>query len=615
MVHLSVALFFAGLAIFVFVANQTVSYHLMCALALGTFTYLFFTLSSFPSHNSPYQTPYTLPLWMILQIMLLFLSLFPGRWRGNRDKYKDNLVQGMQVALEKSAEVNSKEYEQEALKETLTSLRQDHQFEEFVDAAPSVLRVDKVIDSDMTSALGSLLKQAVGHLVGTCRADIMANGVRKRRLVACYKTIWCLEDLSQDHAEELWTKWMSPRRYPVKDERETLCVEAWKAAQETATNYDGRLALLAEYSQALLAMMWATGRYSTTQDELDEVKDILQYQLDYPSAVPINTPLDPPSNNLMVAITTRFFKAAFRVMEDPLAADGNLHLMFTDAAKSFFEKSLAVSRQDFAQLDFGDWDAGFFSLISLFEDARRPRDQTLLFPNATFRDIRSLYDYVNRLDVSNANRVGVFEPYLRAASVCCFVTLVHTFLDDLWASDREGDQAMSSRMLRACWNLTDILHRVQDAKVLIRCHCARAMLKVGWWKAVHNSLNQPEAMGTGPPLAYRCHSEVSVPYVASAGVQNQDNPDFFLVVADELLSNLVNDQCIYDFKGDSTVADDFEMALRHVLASGSTSTRPSSVLSGSLQQVLRLAQRDGLVRIKSFIDDLDSLDGDGQRWI
>jgi hypothetical protein len=44
-------------------------------------------------------------------------------------------------------------------------------------------------------------------------------------------------------------------------------------------------------------------------------------------------------------------------------------------------------------------------------------------------------------------------------------------------------------------------------------------------------------------------------------------------------------------------------------------SRSSFILNQAVvcsQQVLRLAERDGLVRIKSFINYLDSLDGDGQ---
>ena len=94
--------------------------------------------------------------------------------------------------------------------------------------------------------------------------------------------------------------------------------------------------------------------------------------------------------------------------------DDNLHLMFTDAAMSFFEKSLAVSRGNFAvklrRLGAG---SGFSSLVSLFEDAtsRCLRDQMLLLPNAIFCDIRSRYgkDYVSRLDVTYTNRVSILN--------------------------------------------------------------------------------------------------------------------------------------------------------------------------------------------------------------
>jgi len=68
-------------------------------------------------------------------------------------------------------------------------------------------------------------------------------------------------------------------------------------------------------------------------------------------------------------------------------------------------------------------------------------------------------------------------------------------------------------------------------------------------------------------------------------------------------------------RGDSVAADDFAMALP------SRSCQPfilnqAVVCSRQFSSAgfLGLQSETGVVRIKSFIDDLDSLDGDGQRW-
>jgi len=109
-------------------------------------------------------------------------------------------------------------------------LCQDGQPEEFVDAVPSVLLRDDKINFELTNVLGPPLKNAVERLLETCIGDILPEGFRKQRLIACYRTIWCLRGLGLRHTKDLLETWRSSRRDSVKGEWDVLCFEAWKAA-------------------------------------------------------------------------------------------------------------------------------------------------------------------------------------------------------------------------------------------------------------------------------------------------------------------------------------------------------------------------------------------------
>lgn len=645
LVHSTVTLFFIGLTIFLSSANRTVSYWLIATLVPFNVAYLIFTFSSFRSHNSPYQTPNTLPFWMFSKAVKLSLAWLFGGWRMNLHKYKANLYDGMDATLETSAEATFKDNEQHSLLWTLQSLRQDEQLEEFVDAVPSVLLRDDKINFEMTNVLGPPLKNAVERLLGTCKGDILPEGSRKQRLIACYRTIWCLEDLSLRHTMNLLDKWRSSRRDSVKGEWDVLCFEAWKAAQRAATiKVDGRLALLAECSQALLAMMWAMGRYSTTQDEFDEARHILQDQLQYPPPVPERLLLIPPPSNLTVAITIYFLGRALPVLSGSTTAADNapFHIrhIFSQVAESFGEKALGIPEgnayRNMVYSGFGEWRSQFITLVSSF---RFSDNRKSTFPYSTFKDIHGLYhDFSgiinNNVAGPHSNLTNVSHPLsfpfrcLRAVGVWCIVKLVRTMLVDIETPGGGGELSKLSDTLHACWKLADIMqrYRLESRKVIFRSYCIRAMLTVEWCKAArHTSL----PLGSRPLSAHTTavmtlHAEVSGIYINNTEQEMKLNPNFPLVVANQLLADLINLQCIAELR-DRTVADDFETTLCHLLGRYLTPTDPQldqtleneesteetlptgpdrDNLNDALRRVRNFAERQGLAGTTSFINKL-----------
>ena len=628
-VHASVVLFFMGFAIFLFMANRTVSYPLIATLLLCTIGYLILTFSSFRSHNSPYQTPLTSPLWIFLQAARLFLAWLVGPCRTRLPERKFTLFNGMQFILETGAKVTFDDNERVALKWTLESLRQDNQIEEFVDAVPSVLLSDNKINSKMTRFLGPSLNEAVWRLLETCKGDILSEGARKQRLTACYRTIWCLEDLSLGHTKDLLVKWMSSRRDSVKEEWDVLCFEAWKVAQQrTKIQSNILLALLAECSQALLAMLWATGRYSTTQDELDEARHILQDQLGYLPPVPQRIPLPPSPSNLTVSITVCFLKRALSIISDA-GAPYDIRLIFSDAAKSFGEKALGIPEEDayqnMMQSEFPEWRNQFITLSS---SLRLSNDQKSAFPYITFSDIHELYQFSGRftnsvagLHFTDGSYLSFPFPCLRAVGVWCCVKLVRAVLVDFETLRSGGELSRPSRALTACWELAGIMRRDQDRKVVFRSYCIRTMLTVEWCKAAPHAASLPSG---SRPEAMKPQFEVSERYINNAERDIMtDNPNFLLVAANKLLDDLINEQCIAELK-DTNVADDFENTLHHVLGRYLSSadpqldptlenqvtteaipTGPERVnLENTLRRVRGYAERQTLPGITSFIDNL-----------
>ena len=629
MVHLSVILFFIGFAIFLFAANQTVSYYLIATLVLCTAAYLILTFSSFRSHSSPYQTPLTLPLWVLLHAVKLFLAWLFGCWRENLGKYEKSLFDGMQATLETSAKATFKDNEQHSLLWTLQSLRQDGQLEEFVDAVPSVLLRDDKINLEMTNALGPPLKNAVERLLETCKGDILPEGTRKQRLTACYRTIWCLRGLGLEHTEDLLEAWRSSRRDSVKGEWDVLCFEAWKAAQQTATiKPDRRLGLLAECSQALLAMMWAMGRYSATQDEFDEARHILQDQLQYPPPVPERIPLIPQPSSLTFAITIDFLRRALPVISGQDNAPDDIRLIFSQVTESFGEKALGipdgVAYRNAVPPEFKEWRSQFITLISFLVSSD---NRNSLFPYTTFSDIHWLYhssgSFINSaasLRLTDGSYLPFPFPCLHAVSVWCCVELVRTMLVDIETLESTGESSRVSGALTACWILADMMQRDQDRKVVFRSYCIRAMLTVKWCEAARCA-SLPLESRSHTAAAMALHSEVSGRYINSDEQDMKLNPNFQLVAANKLLEDLIGDQCIAELR-DTNVAHDFETTLQHVLGHYLSLTDPQldqtleetqgSVpdrgnLEKALRKVRNFAERQGLAGITSMINKLGIL--------
>ena len=153
----SIFLFFAGLVVFAFLANQTVAYFTLAIVGILSLSYLSLTLMPFIFHDCPYYTPLTPVLWSCLQIVgrFFFSTLHRAarqlyhRWGAVDERLVVSLHQqhkrkvtflskGMRFELEISAKRISMDIYKDAIAWTLYRLDQDHELEEFVDGIPGL---------------------------------------------------------------------------------------------------------------------------------------------------------------------------------------------------------------------------------------------------------------------------------------------------------------------------------------------------------------------------------------------------------------------------------------------------------------------------------------------
>ena len=153
----SIFLFFAGLVVFAFLANQTVAYFTLAIVGILSLSYISLSLMPFIFHDCPYYTPLTPVLWSCLQIVgrSFFSTLHRTarqlfrRWgavneslvmflRRQHKRKATFLSKGMRFKLEISAKRISMDIYKEAIAWTLYRLDQDHELEEYVDGIPGL---------------------------------------------------------------------------------------------------------------------------------------------------------------------------------------------------------------------------------------------------------------------------------------------------------------------------------------------------------------------------------------------------------------------------------------------------------------------------------------------
>jgi hypothetical protein len=157
----SVLLFFAGLVVFAFLANNTVARITLAVVGFCSFSYIALTIMPLIFPDCPYSTPLTSVLWLFSQF--IGLSFFSVLHRGAKQLHKrwdmvtesvvkslskrhknkrKSLSKGMISKLEKSAKRISIDIYKKTFIWTLHQLDQDHELEEFIAGIPGLYESD-----------------------------------------------------------------------------------------------------------------------------------------------------------------------------------------------------------------------------------------------------------------------------------------------------------------------------------------------------------------------------------------------------------------------------------------------------------------------------------------
>ena len=235
----SVLLFFAGLVVFAFLANNTVAYITLAIVGFCFLSYIALTLMPLIFHDCPYYTPLTSVLWFSAQIIGLsfFSVLHRGakqlnqRWgtvneslvKSLRKQHKNkvrSLSTGMISKLESSAKRISMDIYRKAFVWTLHQLDQDHELEEFVAGIPGLYesevfsRISKDDGGDVQRKLRTIrpvlavlpgptgsdapLPWSIIRLAQRAIASNLSKPIQQKRTQACLKALYYIPGAIHD---------------------------------------------------------------------------------------------------------------------------------------------------------------------------------------------------------------------------------------------------------------------------------------------------------------------------------------------------------------------------------------------------------------------------------
>ena len=206
LLHLSLFLFFAGLAVFLFNINHTVFKVVISWVCLCTGVYMCITFMPIFRHDSPYYAPLSSSAWYLYTgtRVALFRVLW---WIVNRCNFSNSIRQrmyelwwtywgrasrGMEEEFEETARKAPPEIDGRALMWTYESLDEDHELEQFFSGIPGFCSSKLVYNPQ--SSLDGLRSPAVadafnGFLERTWSSNLVSETVKTWRLAICIRAI------------------------------------------------------------------------------------------------------------------------------------------------------------------------------------------------------------------------------------------------------------------------------------------------------------------------------------------------------------------------------------------------------------------------------------------
>jgi len=196
LLHLSLFLFFAGLAVYLFNINHTVFKVAISWIGFCTGMYICITLMPIFRHDSPYYAPLSSLAWYLYIGIRSTLSpiLF---WIANRCSlgglaaYWEQPLQGIEKESEETALKATSEIDGRVLMWTYETLDEDHELEQFFTGLPGFCS-SNVVENPRSclNRLRGTVDWALYEFLGrTWSSNLVSETIKIRRLVICIRAI------------------------------------------------------------------------------------------------------------------------------------------------------------------------------------------------------------------------------------------------------------------------------------------------------------------------------------------------------------------------------------------------------------------------------------------
>ena len=215
LIHISLFLFFAGLAVFLWNVNLTIFKVVLSWISVCTTVYGILTLTPILYRNSPYYTPLTLLAWPIFAVIpKVFLFLCepfyilvsvccgtcsqPGRTTifGSLTRRLYRSLNMTAMTTEKVALASPSTFDARALMWTFDRLDEDHKLQRFFSGLPG-FHNSRVLKEPLHSLDDKkklqLLTATIGLLDRTFSSDLLPDQVKRQRADVCTNTIDLLD--------------------------------------------------------------------------------------------------------------------------------------------------------------------------------------------------------------------------------------------------------------------------------------------------------------------------------------------------------------------------------------------------------------------------------------
>ena len=197
LLHISLFLFFSGLAIFLFNVHQDVFICVVSWIGLFSIVYGLITLLPLIRQDSPYYSPLSIPAWFLytsiqyvtFTVLTSIINCYScyeiwDRFYDSRNRFRGWMLGGMEKTAERTASARSSKIDIGILGWTISALGDDDSLEQFFEAIPGFFN-SKLVDDfqeDLPFDISKRLSDAMnGFLCRTLSSNVI-DSVKQHRL-------------------------------------------------------------------------------------------------------------------------------------------------------------------------------------------------------------------------------------------------------------------------------------------------------------------------------------------------------------------------------------------------------------------------------------------------